>query len=54
MGAVTRERFLEGEGKKRFGVTAGIPCDFGSAHAAAAADAGFRRSDSWQAERRGS
>ena len=40
-GAATRERFLEGEGEKRFGVAAGMPCGFGSAHAAAAAGAGF-------------
>jgi hypothetical protein len=43
-GAATRERFLEGEGEKRFGVAAGMPCGSASAHAAAAAGAGFRRS----------
>jgi hypothetical protein len=35
-GAATRERFLEGGGQKRFGVVAGMPCGFGSAHATAA------------------
>jgi hypothetical protein len=39
-GAATRERFLEGEGKKRFGVAAGMPCGLVCAHAAAAAGAG--------------
>src|ERR1700722_8002827 len=39
-GAATRERFLEGEGEKRFGIAAGMACGVGSAHAAAAAGAG--------------
>jgi hypothetical protein len=42
-GAAKRERFLGGKGQKRFGVAAGMPCGFGSANAAAAACAGFRR-----------
>jgi len=42
-GAVTRKRFLKGEGEKRFGVAAGMPCGFGSARAAAAAGADSRR-----------
>ena len=42
-GAVTRERFLEGEGEKRFGVAAGMPCGFGSARAAAANGADSRQ-----------
>ena len=42
-GAVTRERFLQGEGEKRFGVAAGMPCGFGSASEAAAAGADSRQ-----------
>jgi hypothetical protein len=42
-GAATRERFLEGEGEKRFGVAAGMPCGFGPARAAAAAGADSRQ-----------
>ncbi len=34
-GAATQERFSEGAREKRFGVTAGMACGVGSAHAAA-------------------
>ena len=43
-GAATRERFLEGEGEKAFWCHGGDDMRFGSAHAAAAAGAGFRHS----------
>ena len=42
-GAVTRERFLEGEGEKAFWCRGGAPCGLDRSHAAVAAGAGSRR-----------